>query len=328
MARELIGGGELECFAVVSGTATVNTSSSKYDAAWSACAISTSEAGYIGRFRNADATPTAAAAGSVVYLHFYGASSGSYDIIFPGLSDINGRPIFRLAKVWPSPAILVQINNSTNATPSWVNVGTGTTIFSGYFDVKFDTDAATLTFYVNETLIDTVSIIAAFADVAYVDLHYAHWAAGTCISQVLVTEDINTLGARIKTIKPSAAGPVQQMTGAYGNLVKTAINDTTAVISDAAGQLALYEYGDVTVPEGMEIGGVWQWMRARHDGTSPNDLRAAMRVGSTDYFSGQLGVDVGFLPLLARWPVNPATSAAWMASALNGALLGMKSESV
>lgn len=329
MSRELFAGGELEFFETISGVATVSTSWGAYDPAWSMCAIDVSAAEYRARMVDGEKTPTQAAANSKVSLHFraYVGNSG-YDQMLPGLVDINGKPILRIANVWPSSVVCVQANTSTNATPVWTNLGTGISRSSvnGNYDLIYDTATKEVSFFKDEAFVETVTISGTWAAPAYVQLFKSHAFGGTCVSEVIAWEDASTVGARLKTIKANASGSVNTMTGSYTNVAKTAINDTTALISDAAGEEALFNCNDITLPDGYQLGGFWVATRARNDGTSPDDLSAQISVSGTPFESSALGLTTGFTNSLRVWRQNPLTSSPWTAAAINGLQLGAKSK--
>lgn len=329
MARELFAGGELEFFETISGVATVSTSSGAYDPAWSMCAIDASAGEYRARFVDGEKTPTQVAANSKVSLHFrVNIGNNGYDQILPGIVDINGKPILRVGKVWPSSYVRVLANTSTNATPVWAGVGTGigASAINGNYDLIYDTATKEVSFFKDEALVETVTISGTWAAPAYVQLFKSHDFGGTRISEVIVWEDASTVGARLKTFKANAAGSVNTMNGSYTDVAKTAINDTAALISDAAGEEALFNCNDITLPEGYQLGGFWVATRARNDGTSPNDLSAQISVSGTPFESSALGLMPGFTNSLRVWRQNPLTSSPWTAAAINGLQLGAKSK--
>lgn len=321
--REVFVGGELETVSFPSGSPTSSTTG--IDTNFSAAGLS-----LIGNYRmdfvGEDGLPTSIPVGEIVYIHMYistgvASSTPAYFTLY----DTADRPSIRLTKD-ASSNLNLQCNTSATAVPAWSTVVSyGGFTSNSPCDVVFDTGVSkALSLFVSNNLAGSGVATIVGADSKY--MISGGGVTSNVVSQILVTENKPTIGAVVWTRKASGAGSNSGMAGVFSNLVKTAINDTTALVSNTAGQMSTFTYQDLTTPSGLEWGEVWLWSRAKNDGASPTGLNAVSRVGSTNYQSPPLsGISGGFLSLPARWKVNPATSAKWTDSAFNGAEFGMVS---
>lgn len=224
-----------------------------------------------------------------------GVYSANSNVSGPWLTiyDTSLRPAIRLS-ITSTWTIAVQHNVSANATPSWTTLVSVTLTAMSYlvFSIKTGSTKA-YALYSNGTLIGE----GAFTNAAIGPLSYFRAGQTTnlgYISQIVFSRNIPLVGARLNTRKPSGAGSYSQMTGAYSNLVKTALNDTTGVTSDTAGQISTSAYQDVTVPSGMEMHPeVCVWSRVKHNNTEPTSMKQIIISDSVTTKSANLAVDVG-----------------------------------
>lgn len=327
--REVFAGGELDSVAVISGTAVANTASSNRDGAYSDMSIQVGASIYSCSFKGLDGADTAIPVGETVWLHTYvsrSLSSGTATLLT--LQDTSLRPCIQCMLAASGSVLTLQYNSSTTSTPVWVAAASFGN-FLGYIDVAFMTGPSPKAqLFVNGSFVGE-SPVSQVGSVGYDSLTFGPGSAANTmyISQILVTENRPTVGARVWTRKANAAGAVSEMTGAFGSLVKTAINDTTSVTSNAPLQTSVFAYQDVATPVGMAWGELWVWSRAKNDGAPPANLKGVVRVGTTNYESPAMtAISGGFNALPSRWPTNPATSAKWTDSSFNAAQIGMKSE--
>lgn len=325
--RELYSGGELDSVRVRMGVGVVN--SGRRDTAYSACSLEAKDITvYELPFRGVDQGPTTCPIGETIWMtHFLGTWASSSIGESLKLTDINGRPNLR---IWCSGPFMVSVqqNTSVTTTPVWETVVSRAQSPESYVTVGFFTGSEKLVkLYVNGEFVaqGNVSNVGTGGYDCATFGPAGNSASSIFGSQFLITENIPTIGARVATIKATANGAMQQMTGGYANLIGTAINDTTAVVADAVGEVSTFAYQDITVPSGMQLGEFWMWQRVISDGEEPANLQSACRASSTNLFTSNLsGVDVGSNQVAARWPVNPHTSQKWTAVALNACEFGMK----
>lgn len=332
--REVYVGGELDSVRVTAGVVGVDTITNRRDPAFSDMSLVLNigaQSQFVCDFKDELGAPTTIPTGETIWMHFYGVTVATSSAFVPlsVISDTSGRPCFRVSYgTLGNTTVNIEVNGSTGLTPSWT-VAASYIGFDGYLDVGIFTGTTKkVQLFVNGNFISEAPI-SQVGSGGYKEVVFT--SSGTnfhtsYISQILITENKPTVGSRVWTRKPSGAGALQQMAGAYTNLVKTALNDTTAVISNAADQTATYQYQDITIPTGMAMGEVWQWTRTKTDGVSPTNLQSVCRVGSTDYTTANMsGMTAGFNGLPGRWPLNPATTTKWSASTFNAAEFGMKS---
>lgn len=324
--REVYAGGELDSVRVIAGSAAVSTTPLYRDTAYSDCSLVLQGNVYTSNFYDEDNVETTIPLGETAWVHLnlFSNTTASY----LALLDTTGRPILRVARPSSSTSITLERNTGTAASPAWVVLASYG--FSSYasFDVDFyfkTGSSKECGFYINNSLISTET----FTDASVAAL--ASFTAGPStgdnfVSQILITENKPTVGAKVWTRKASGAGSVSGMSGVYTSLVKTALNDTTAIVSNAALQVSTFAYQDVTTPSGMVWGELWVWSRAKNDGSAPTGLNGIARVGGVNYSSPLMqGMGSGFNGLPVRWKNNPATSTKWTDATFNAAEFGMES---
>lgn len=325
--REVFSGGELDSVLTVSGAPLVATTG--YDAGYSACALNISNREYRCNFVGEDMASTTVPNTETLWVHFFGGVSEDVGGTLATVYDTTDRPCFRIQAVSGGYNVVVQWNSSVTSTPTWITAASfnNSSREITYIDASFAPNGAISLFFGDELkATGLASNIGGHKKYAIFGPSSTSFGQIGYVSQILVTENKSTVGARVWTRKATANGAVQEMDGTYTSLVKTAINDATAVISDTAGETATYVYQDVTTPQALEWGEVWLWSRGREDGASPTNLKGVARIGGTDYTTANApGITGGYGPLPARFPTNPATSAKWNDAAFNGAELGMES---
>lgn len=322
---ELFAGGELECFNLIGGAPVVSTSSSFLDPGFSACAIDVNQGLYSQIFRD-DLGAAATCSGGERLSVSCMIGNGATNLIgaFITILDTGGRPAIRIAGEVESGAAL-QHNTSSNTTPVWTTLSSFPSIgLKGYvgFDLVTGSDKS-FVFFVGGSIVSSGPLTNTFGPLSSFTIGMQNNSA--YISQVIINKDLSATGARLMTRKADGAGSVSGMTGVYTSLVKTSINDSTAITSDTAGQISTFSYQDFTTPTGLIPRGVHLWTRGKNDGTAPNELKGVCRISSTNYASPAMGTVSGFGPLLARFPKNPATSTAWTDATFNSAEFGLES---
>jgi len=147
---------------------------------------------------------------------------------------------------------------------------------------------------------------------------------GSLISQVVVA-DQDTRGMKVATLKVTGNGNSTGWDNDYQNVDEALVySDSDVIISDAAGEVETYELGNHGLSDYVVLALAVN-ARGLRGASGPQNIQLAVRIGGTDYFSGNTGPGTTFGPLRNMWPLNPDTSAAWTLSELDSLEAGVKS---
>jgi hypothetical protein len=153
---------------------------------------------------------------------------------------------------------------------------------------------------------------------AQFNANYAmHW------SQVIVATE-PTIGWRLITRYPSGAGATSSWTGTYTDIDEISYSDADFINSGTADQVSTFAQTGPTLT-GYTVRAVGVYARARRGAGGPQNLQLALRASGTDYFSGSKALGIGYTPQGHVWETNPATSAAWVNTAIDALQPGVKS---
>lgn len=305
MADEIVyKGGELDSVRVISGAAVAGTVSSQYDAAYSQMGIGI-QSNVLGEIFRSPATglPTTIGGSDTLWCScYYAASIASNSGAITTVEDVNGRPAFRI-NVASGPVFSFQHNTSATTTPAWSTLASFSGAAPAYLSFKAKLGSSKeFAFYIGGVLIElgtfSNSLIGDLSEFTIGSISNAAY-----ISQIQFSRNVPLAHSRLYTRKASGAGTYQQMTGAYTNIVKTSLNDTTGLVSSTAGQTTTNQYQDITVPDGMDMHpDVWIWNRVRNDGGEPSSMMQACIVNSVMQKGDDMPVDIGFqgLPHVLR----------------------------
>jgi hypothetical protein len=249
------------------------------------------------------------------------------------LRNSSGHPWFRLIGT-ATGVITPQWNSGTGASPTWTAVGS---TISAVGNEKVNYDVAltlgsphTFTIYKGNTSVSTGSFTQALlTSLDRVRFGFTHTSSGAAIgsgfSQVLITSNISTVGAIVFQSKPTADGFNTGWTGAFSDVNEIGVNDTTTQAAGTAGLIETHVMSDITVPAGFEIKAVFHWMRAKNDGTAPNNIRSTLRSSGINY-SGPTAANIGlgYGPVGSRWTQTPDT-VNWTAANFNAYEFGYES---
>ncbi len=335
----------LSAFSVTSGTPTESTTSGTVNTTYSPRSIRIQNAAVrSARFIN----PTTGADTSLTsfWVHFelYVQATGSFaGLIDDGclyvvnsagtrvirlnlLHTSNGNPVYRL-DYWNGSSF---VNGSSTLTLS--------TETSYAFDLEIVCGVSgSLKLYTNSSSQSPLSpsltvtgLHAAVTNGAYLDLNCPLGFlidANNYYSQILVSEEA-TIGCRVGSIVPTAAGTNTTWTGTYTDITDSGLGEGTVISASSTGDKESYPATDRALPvHTYEVGGVWFNIRAKQGGSAPTNKKALMRVGGTDYAAAYDYAHLNtstFAPSLACFPLNPATAAAWDISDVNAAEVGFE----
>jgi len=138
--------------------------------------------------------------------------------------------------------------------------------------------------------------------------------------------------ARVDTIFPSGAGASAQFTPTgstnnWENVDESSPNDDTDYnAADTAGYIDSFTFADLSSLSSTILG-VQENIIARKDDAGTRLLRGITRISSTNYEGSDLTLSDSYLVQRQIWEKNPATSAAWTESDINGAEFGYKVQS-
>lgn len=147
----------------------------------------------------------------------------------------------------------------------------------------------------------------------------------TRFSQVIIA-NASTIGYRLGTCYPSAAGATSSWTGAYTDIDETLYDDADFINSASANQISTFAQTSIAALTGYTVRAVAVTARAKRGSSGPANIRMALRASGTDYFSASdIALGLGYTPVQTIWETNPATSAAWVNTAISTLQPGAKS---
>lgn len=208
---------------------------------------------------------------------------------------------------------------------SWQSGGTVTVPTSRQtFDIYWDIQASgSLDLFVGGTKrIEFAGDLSHLSGVEFARLHRA-FNVPTYWSQVFADTE-STVGHKLFTISPASNGANTAWTGGYTEVDEIAYSDGDFINSGTANQVETFA-GTTPTLTGYVVQSVTVAARGKTDGSGPSNLQLALRSSSTDYFSASKALDTGYEPYQNIWETNPATSAAWVNTAISGLQFGVKS---
>lgn len=151
------------------------------------------------------------------------------------------------------------------------------------------------------------------------------------LSQVIVTDTVDTRGWVLATLTPNGAGTTNAWTGAYTDIDDTTYDEADYLSVTTTAALATFAASNIdSAYTGATVKAVAVALRAEIDiASAVTSLKAALRVSGTDYLSSTLSGptnDAVSHSGQAIWETDPSTSSAWASlSAVNAAEVGLKS---
>jgi hypothetical protein len=140
---------------------------------------------------------------------------------------------------------------------------------------------------------------------------------------VIATE--STIGMRVFTVPVSGTGASADFTGTYANIDEAVVNDADFINSGTANQVSTFTATAPTLT-GYVVRAVVVAARAKRNSASgPQNLQLALRSSGTNYFSSSKAVGLGYGAFVNVWETDPATSAAWVNTAISSLQPGVKS---
>lgn len=321
----LAAGTELEQFARSSNAVLERTTSGSYDTGVVRCAIGIGGGGSTNDFLRLSLL----SAVNEVWCHFEnyinGGTVGQNGTIFFSFDNASNVPLFRLHHT-ANTTIQPQYWNGS----SYVNVGTAWTQPNGSrgeHDIHV-TGGASFSFewYINGTLFSSGS--AAVATVT--NITQATWNGSTNSSETVsgvrhvsqcIVADESTVGWKYYLDPATGNGAETAWLGVFTDINELALNDATMITANADAQRETYTKAARTIASGS-VKAVVVSARAKRSASGPQNLRAVVRKGGTNYETANLpGLGVGFNGLLGIFENDPSTGSPWtLADAGSGSL--------
>lgn len=148
------------------------------------------------------------------------------------------------------------------------------------------------------------------------------------LSQIIVSTQ-PTIGAKLYTVAPVAAGADSQWTGAVTDVNHIGLDDTTFVSTDTVGNKQSFTITPpASLPTGLQIAAIRTSYRASRDASSAvNNLQPYFKIGGTDYNAGSpfaLSTVTSSGSVIVE--TNPATSLPWQLADLTGFETGFEAQ--
>lgn len=338
MPETLFIGGRLDSVRVVSGSPVEATTSGRFDSGYADCAIACANTEtFAADFKTATAnvlSDTDVVTGETLWAHaeFYPNVNSSTVRSVVEFQNAAGEPWLALRTTTTNGIYGVYYNSGTGGSPTWTVIGSTFSLSSSAryaLDFKLELGSPhSLEFSLDGTLIRSGTFTQASltalrrAVFGFVSTggNVSYW------SQLAATRDKSTIGGKVWTRRGTADGTNTGWSGAYTDVNEAVGSDASVQSSTSAGQKETHAIADVTISAGTEIYSVFHWMRAKNDGSAPNNIKSVIRSGGTDYATGNLsGIGTSYGPVGARYDADPATAANWTQSSFNGIEAGYES---
>ena len=161
-------------------------------------------------------------------------------------------------------------------------------------------------------------------------LYNLAWNYGLSYMSQFIVADTNTLGSKLWTGYPNAAGTTQQFTGAYTDIDDPGILDNADFIyTNTIADKSTFNYSNMPIEaDPYQIQTVQVISSVRNTVSSAiNDVKTVVRSAGTDYESANMGIvkDGTVQTVVADYPNDPATGTAWSGRlAIDTAEFGVK----
>lgn len=219
-----------------------------------------------------------------------------------------------------------------SVTVSGVGSLAGNVQYVATIRIKMDNSAGEFKLYWNGVLVtafatgDTIFTAASTIDRIKIEQSGANGNIGTGYWSEFTVDTIDNRDYRVAFVNPTGNGANTAWTGAFGDVDETGVDDTDSIASGTVNQVETYTMSDLAGVTGMDVIAVCTHTRGRRGSTGPQNLQHAIRLSGTDYFSSNVGqLGTAYAAQYNCWNTNPATSANWTQSEINGAEMGVKS---
>lgn len=332
----LFAGGRLDSINIVAGAPYETPAAGYYDSAYCDAALVLLDAMTADAIqRDASGPPVSLVVGDTGYYHFEFRNSVGIQRNPISVIDEAGNAWLAIRTIGTASTSNMGVfyNSGTAAAPVWTQIGTSglgmaaNTLYAVDIKVTLGSPHSVEVFINGASIISgtfTQSLFTTARGLRFIGPSSNSW----CVSQILITKDRPTIGAKVKYLRPTGAGGNSGWTGAYTNVNEASDVTTSSDITSAAGNRQTYVMGDVTVPANYVIASVFHGIRAKNDGVSPLNIKSVVRQGTTnyDFATNAPGIGLGYGPLLTRYDADPATGVSWTQTGINSAEFGYLSQ--
>jgi hypothetical protein len=194
--------------------------------------------------------------------------------------------------------------------------------------------SATVNIYVNSVLTITYSGATTITGVSNLDCVSVPGPGSvggghpqTFVSEIIVTDTIDTRAMSLMTMAPNAAGDNNNWaSGTFASINPVTINDANNIDTNATGQD--FQANVTDLPSGtFSVQAVKVAARAQvQAGATPTGIKLGVRESATNYLDGGRSLTNTWATYERLMTTNPATSAAWAQSVMNALQLELQSQ--
>lgn len=334
MGQVIYAGGELDSVQVISGTPTESTAlPGSY-----ARGVITCHIGDCIRcsFYDDGGAALTVGVGETLFVHYFRGMVGAITAVNDYLTiirDSAGFPwVCILKKQFGQGAIGIFGNTGTGASPTWTEIGSGT-IYAPNIQYTDDIRVAIGADGVHEVewaIDQTRVVLGNFTNVLFTNARSFDLLglnnSNIVYRELLATEGLSTVGAHVATSALSGAGNQNTWgSGTYTDINEIPLNDTTAMSTTNAGDVATFACTDITTPVNYELPCVFVWTRGKNSGATPENIQTVFRISGTDYASASLAsTGVSYTNQPTRYDEAPS-GVPWTDVIFNAAERGVKS---
>lgn len=318
-------GGEMGAF-VPSGGGVSESTTADFNPSFARCAIKLDAGTSDPDVLYAETSAWTAATGDF-FLHFE-EHPGNVDAVAAidvvHLLNAAGTSVFRITQSRVSSTSRTWQVQYLNASSAWANAGSALTfdVNRTAYDLYVDLTGS-IRLYSAGTEVLTVTGLSLGHISGIAKARFFSTGVGRSVSQVIAADE-STIGMRLATIYPSGAGATTDWTGTYTEIDEIAYSDADFVNSSTNGQIELVT-GTAPALTGYVVRAVGISARAKRGSSGPANLRLILRSGGTNYDNGaDIALGLGYGAYEAIWETNPATSAAWVNTAISALQYGVK----
>ncbi len=285
-------------------------------------------------------------AASELYLNFNANVATSWIHMFLYQEVVAGAvdDWIQINKLDGSPAFRIGLNADGTwdldkwKSGAWTNLSTtsGSVLSSsgGAIDIYINVHASTgeVSIYKDGVQASTYSGDTSIDNLTFGQIHWKGQTGAANemnLSQVIASSE-NTIGWVLHTLTPNGNSATNTAwTGVYTNIDEFQLDTADYIEAIATNLVETSTLTDIDASfASYNVKAVAVAMRASNDtGSVVNDLQAAIRVSSTNYFSPNLSLPKDGLDYSRYyiWDQNPNTTAAWSQAAVNALEAGVKS---
>jgi hypothetical protein len=315
-------GGEMEAFAVVAGSPGESTFAAGFDATYARCSILLS-----GGSGSIKTPPLGSLSTAWTHFDYYTDFVGNAGKTYCEWRNSVGTVVFRI--VFASVANFKMQYWDGAAFQDLGSPFSFTASVRRSMDVKIVCGGSgSAEVYVNQALVASGS--ASMTAVTNIDEFRPldNIGGSTSLFSQVIVATVPTVGWKYYLKPPTGNSATNTAwTGTFADVDETSLADADFISSSAAGDVETYTRAAIALGTGT-VKAVVVSARAKNAAAGPQNLQAALRLGSTNYFSSNMpGIGIGFTPFVAVFENDPSTLVAWAAAAASSAAteFGVKS---